>query len=181
MPISHICHGRSALISTPTVSKRIMHITRNQLRQIIREALESDQPSEDFLTALSGNDYRIDSIVSNSLRKFDTKETKIFEDFDHWTRRAANKIRKMASSEEEAAEMQMIALRYLIEKIREKAALDLPGLRGKLERAKNVRLLAEIIRGLFFNSQYGLTGPLNNLESRKLKRLIIRNMSAVKQ
>ena len=158
-----------------------MRITRNQLRQIIREALESDQPSEDFLTALSGNDYLIDSIVSNSLRIFGTDEKKIFEDFDHWTRRAANKIRKIATSEEEAVEMQMIALRYLIEKIKEKAKLDLPGLQGKLERAINLRRLADIIRGLFFNSQYGLTGPLNHLESRKLKRLIIRNMSAVKQ
>lgn len=158
-----------------------MRITRNQLRQIIREALESEQPSEDFLTVLSGNDYLIDSIVSNSLRTFDTDEIKIFEDFDWWTSRAANKIRKMASSEEAAAEMQVIALRYLIEKIREKAGLNLPGLQGRLKRAKNVRRLADIIRGLFFNSQYGLTGPLNHLESRKLKRLIIRNMGAVKQ
>ena len=95
--------------------------------------------SSSFVLLLSGNDYLIDSIVSQALNRINTKEKKVFQDFDHWTARAANKIEKNASSREEALKLQIISLKYLIKKILEKAKLDLPGIQTKVERSTNIR------------------------------------------
>ena len=156
-----------------------MKIGRSYLRQLIREALEAKDSQESFLVALSGDDYLIENLVEESLRTFNTDEVQIFEFLDHWTKRAANKIRRSGRAPEEIPEMQMSAMKYLIHKISEKAELNLPGLFGRVDSARNIRQLAEIVKGLFFNPQMGLTGPLDATEAKRLKRLIIRNMSAV--
>ena len=156
-----------------------MKITRRQLRKIIQEALEAKDSQESFLVALSGDDYLIEKLVEESLRAFNTDEVQIFESLDHWTKRAANKIRRSGRAPEEMSEMQMSAMKYLVYKISEKAELNLPGLFGRVDGARNIRHLADIVKGLFFNPQMGLTGPLDATEAMRLKRLIIRNMSAV--
>ena len=158
-----------------------MRITHSYLRDLVREFLQNQRPIESFLVALSGDDYLIDNIVRESLKSFNTKEVQIFEDIDHWTRRAANKIRRSSQPPEEISKMQIAAMKYLIHKISEKANLNRPGLSGRVDGAQNIRQLAHIVKGLFFNPEMGLTGPLSAVESMRLKRLIIRNMSAVKQ
>jgi len=155
-----------------------MKITRNQLRQIIKETVSSSaatQTVSDVIGQISGNDYLIDEIVNDAQNSWGSDEENIIMKFDHWTKRAESQIRKAA---EPSDRLRISALSYLVDKIYEKGDLNLPGLKNRVNNAKNIREMADIIRGLFFNSQMGLTGPLNAYEAGRLKRLIIQNMSA---